>query len=324
MPRNQNPRDKILRMQIRIAVLLTALVPVALLAAARAPSPAAPASTDGIRQLGDKSMAQLMEGDLATAIAISRRIQSNDPSSPLGYLLEADAAWWKIYYTTADVIDPDVFDVVSSTTTPYDSKFHNLIQTTIRKAKSRIAHRQDIARSTLYEGMAYALMGRLDGLRAEDMATARDGKKMRSLLLSALRLNPNLTDAKAGLGLYNYYVATLPGIVKMLGFLIGLPGGSRQLGLEQLTDAAEHGDLVRGEAKFYMAKNYTRRNEQQFGKALQLFQDLANEYPHNPFWELMVASVDMRTGKRQEGDALYRQIHAKTAGNPALVSKAVH
>ena len=323
MPCSQKPRDKIRRMRTRIAVLLTALVAAASLAAAHVRS-APPASTEGIRQLGDKSMGRLMDGDLLAAISIARQIQSKDPSSPLGYLLEADAAWWKIYYTTADIIDPDVFDVVSSTTSPYDSEFHNFIQTTIQKAKSRIAQRQDIARNTLYEGMAYALMGRLDGLRARDLATARDGKKMRSLLLTALRLNPNLTDAKAGLGLYNYYVDTLPGIVKMLSFIIGLPGGSRELGLQQLTDAAGHGGLVRGEAKFYMAKNYTRSNEQQFDKALQLFQDLADEYPQNPLWKLMVASVKLRAGKKQEGDALYRQIRAETTSKPALVSNAVH
>lgn len=311
-------------MRTRIALLITALVSAALLgAASRAPSQAASATAEHLRQLGGEGMARLMNGDPGNAAAIFRQIQAEDPASPLGYLLEADAAWWKIYYTTADIIDPDVFDVVSSTSTPYDSEFHSLIQTTIQKAKTCIAQHQDVARCTLYEGMAYALMGRLDGLRAQDLAAARDGKKMRALLLTALHLNPRLTDAKAGLGLYNYYVDTLPGIIKMLRFLIGLPGGNRSVGLQQLADAAAHGEFVRAETKFYMAKNYTRSNEKQFGKALQLFQELSEDYPQNPFWKLMVASVSMRLGQRRQGEALYRQVQAETVGSDNLVAKSV-
>jgi len=317
-------------MRTWVIVLFVALIP-ALFLAALVPAPAQvnrPVEASGrpvrIQQLGDEGMTRLMNGHPDSAIAVSREIQEEDSTSPLGYLLAADATWWKIYYTTANLIDPDVFDVVSSTSTPYDSQFQNLTQTTIQKAKARTAQHQDVARSTMYEGLAYALLGRLDGLRAQDLAAARDGKKMRSLLLAALRLDPHLTDSYAGVGLYNYYVATLPTIIKWLRFLIGLPGGSRRVGLQQLADAAEHGEFVRAEAKFYLAKNYTRNNERQFGKASQLFEELSKEYPQNPFWKLMVASVTMRLGQTQQGDALYRQIQAETAGGGNLVAKSVH
>ncbi len=309
---------------VLLSLVLPGIVtPVKTTPSANAPPPAV--TTEGATmQLGDKGMARLMNGDLDGAIAIFHQIQVQDADSPLGYLLQADALWWKIYYTTADLIDPDVFDVVYSRQTPYDSEFQTLIQTTIHKAKSRIDQREDVARSYLYEGMAYALQGRLDGLRAKDLATARDGKKMRSFLQTAIGLDPQLTDAYAGLGLYNYFVDTLPGIVKVLRFLIGLPGGNRELGIQQITIAAARGELTRAEAKFYLAKDYTRSNENQFGRALQLFAELSNKYPANPFWRLMVASVDMRLGHRKRGGALYRQIRLETAGSDMLVNKAVH
>jgi tetratricopeptide (TPR) repeat protein len=267
---------------------------------------------------------QMMDGNLRGAITDFQQVEREDPQSPLGYLLDADANWWKIYYSTANLIDPDVFDVVSSDTTPYDGQFETLVRTSIQKAENRVNAKQDVARSYLYEGMAYALEGRLDGLRAKDLATARAGKKMHSLLLTALSLDPHLTDAYAGLGLYNYFVATLPAIVRMLRFLIGLPGGNREQGIQELYEAAEHGELVRAEAKFYLAKDFTRKSELQFAKSRDLFHQLAQEFPDNPFWKLMVASVNMRMGERNSGEAMYRQILSQTAGGNSIVTQAVH
>ncbi|HEX5483213.1 MAG TPA: hypothetical protein VFZ08_11375 [Terriglobia bacterium] len=287
-------------------------------------APAAADSESQIRPLALAGIRQLMNGQPDAAIPTFRRVEQQDSSSPLGYLLEADATWWKIYYSTANLIDPDVFDVVTTSSTPYDSHFEDLVKIAIQKAQTRIDAHQDEARSYLYEGMAYALRARLEGLRAKDMPTARAGKKMRSLLLKALELDPHLTDAYAGVGLYNYFVDTLPTIVKVLGFFIGLPSGDRAKGLEQLQQAAEHGEYTRAEAKFYLAKDYTRRNEMQFTKSLQLFQELAAEFPQNPFWKLMVASVHMRLGQRDQGEAMYRQILAATANQNGLPAKPVH
>jgi tetratricopeptide (TPR) repeat protein len=274
--------------------------------------------------LARRGIHQMMDGDLRDATACFQQVEKEDPSSPLGFLLNADAIWWKIYYSTANLVDPDVFDVVYSETTPYDRQFENLVTSSIQKAQDRIRAKQDVARSYLYEGMAYALEGRLAGLRAKDLATARDGKKMRSLLLTAVALDPHLTDAYAGLGLYNYFVATLPTIVRVLRFLVGLPGGSRQEGVQQLYEAAEHGDLVRGEAKFYLAKDFTRKSEMQFSKSLDLFQQLSREFPDNPFWKMMIASVEMRLGQRNAGEAMYRDVLAQTTGKNSTVAKAVH
>ena len=265
-----------------------------------------------------------MNGDPDGAIEVFHEIRRDDPQSPLGYLLEADATWWKIHFATGNLIDPDVFDVVSSPRTPYDSHFESLIHATINKSEARIRAGQDVARNYLYEGMAYALEARLLALRGKDLPTARAGKKMRAHLLKALELDPQLTDAYLGVGTYNYFVDTLPTIVKILKFFIGLPGGSRELGLEQLQRAADHGELTRGEAGFYLAKNFSRRSERQYAKSLELFAKLRNEYPRNPLWPTMVGSLHLRLGHVAEGEALYREVYAKTKGEGSEVQQAIH
>lgn len=276
------------------------------------------------RESSLQGLTLLMDGDPDAAIAVFREIQSRDPQSPLGYLLEGNALWWKIYYATADLIDPDVFDVVSSETTPYDSHFEDLVRIAVSKSYARLAKHEDEARTYLYLGLAYALRARLAGLRGKDLPTARAGKKMRSFMLTAVRRDPNMTDAYLGLGLYNYFVDTLPTIVKLLRFLIALPGGSREVGLQQLRQAAEHGELTRGEAKFLLAKDYSRRNEMQYAKSLEFFQELAREYPHNPLWTLLAGSVCCRLKRTQECEASYRMVFEQTAGETLESKRAIH
>jgi tetratricopeptide (TPR) repeat protein len=283
-----------------------------------------PSSDEKLLEIARQGMNLLMNGDPDAAILRFEDIRRKDPDSPLGYLFEADAYWWKIYLTTGNLIDPDVFDVVSKNTSPYDGTFESFAGAAIQKAEARIQAKQDLGRSLLEEGMTYGLWARYYGLRDNDLPTARAGKKMRALLLEALKVDPGLTDAYLGLGIYNYFVDTLPTIVKMLKFLIGLPGGNRELGLKQMETAARQGDLARGEAKFYLAKDYSRRSEQQYAKSLELFQELSAEYPKNLLWKLVIGSLQIRLGHAQEGEVIYREVLGASAGRRSEAEAAIH
>jgi tetratricopeptide (TPR) repeat protein len=277
-----------------------------------------------IRRDALRGINRMMDGDLNGAIEIFRDIQRQDPESPLGYLLEGDATWWRIYYATANLIDPDVFAATDLPSTPYDAHFKDLVNLTIQKAEQRLRARHDMARSYLYEGMAYALRARLTGLRDQDLPTARAGKKMRALLLKAVALDPKLTDAYLGIGIYNYFVDTLSTIVKILAWLIRLPGGSRVEGLRQMELVAEKGELARSEAKFYLAKDYSRWNEKQYAKSLQLFEELRREYPRNPLWPMLIGSLYFRLGDRQKGEEIYWAVYRQTQGKGSEVDEALH
>jgi tetratricopeptide (TPR) repeat protein len=306
-------------------LLLATFILAASLAAAR-PEIAGPnlPSDEEDRHYAARGIGMMMDGDLDRAIEVFRQIEQKDPESPLGYMLEADANWWKIYYYSANLIDPDVFDVAKMEATPYDSHFEDLDNVAIRKAEARIRLHQELARSYLYDGYAYALRGRMDGLHDRDLATARAGKKMRSHLLRTLELDPSLVDADLGIGIYNYFVDTLPGIVKFLSMFIMLPGGSRTEGLQQLHLCAEKGELGRPEAKFYLAKDYSRSSEKQYEKSQRLFGELQQEFPHNPLWPMLIGSLHYRMGNPRKGEEVYREVYQRTAGKSSEVDKAVH
>ena len=278
----------------------------------------------GNQEIALRGMNKLMDGDFDAATEISRQIQKSDPESPLGYLLEADVNWWKIYLTEGNLIDPDVFESLSEAVTPYDTDFRRLDELAIRKAETRFQAHQDEARCYFYEGLAYGLRARLEALRDHVLATARTGKKLRNLSLAALELDPNLNDAYFGVGLYNYFEDTLPTYVKMLRFLILLPGGDRLVGLRQMQEAMEKGQLVTSEARFHLAKNYSRSIDQQFAKSLDLLRQMEQQYPHNPLWKLLVGSVELRMGQVKEGETLYRQVVDETAHPPSEIWKPLH
>jgi len=276
------------------------------------------------RQDAARGLDLIMDGDLDRAQEIFRQIEIEDPQSPLGYLLEADVLWWRIYYTTANLIDPDVFDVTNFQITPYDAHFEDIINVTIRKAEDRWRAGEDVARSYLYEGMAYALKARLAGLRDKDLPTARAGKRMRVYLLKALQLDPGLTDAYLGIGIYNYFVDTLSSIVKLLAWFIRLPGGSREEGLRQLELVARKGDLGRNDAKFYLAKDYSRPEERQYRTSMKLFEELAQEFPHNPLWPMLVGSLHFRLNERDKGEQIYWEVLKRPVRPNNDVDQAVH
>jgi tetratricopeptide (TPR) repeat protein len=310
---------------VRKSWLLAAVILGASLASGQpAPAGTAPASDADDRQHAARGLGLMMDGDLSAAIEVFQQIQHHDPQSPLGFVMEANATWWRVYYASANLTDPDVFDVTNQEATPYDSHFNDVVKISIRKAEARIHAREDLARSYLYEGYAYALRARLEGLHDRDLPTARAGKKMRALMLRALALDPSLTDAYLGIGIYNYFVDSLSAIVKILSVFIGLPGGSRTEGLRQLQLCADQGEMARAEAKFYLAKDYSRASEKQFEKSLHLFHELQQEYPHNPLWPMLIGSLHFRLGKPQQGESIYREVYQNTAGKTSEVDVAVH
>ncbi len=276
------------------------------------------------QQMAVQGMNKLMDGDFDAAAEAFRQIEKSDPDSPLGYLFEADENWWKIYLTEGDLVDPDVFEARTEAVTPYDSDFARAIDLAITKSEGRIKAHQDEAFNYFCEGLAYGLRSQLEALRGHVLATARAGKRMRNLSLTALKLDPNLNDAWFGVGLYNYFVDTLPTYVKMLRFLILLPGGDRVEGLRQMRVAMDKGQLVPAEAKFHLAKNYCRTFDRQYAASLDLFRQMQRQYPHNPLWDLLAGSTELRLGNVKDGEALYRKVIDKTAHPQSDLWKPLH
>jgi tetratricopeptide (TPR) repeat protein len=254
----------------------------------------------------------LYAGRTDDAIAQFRQVQAEDPDGPLGYLLEAEARWWQIYCNACEV-KWNTIDAWERPRIAADEGYLALAEKVTSIAESRIA-RADSPEMRLYAGIGWSFRARLLALRNDRRGTARAGVNARTHLLRCLQLDPQMADAYAGLGLYNYYVDTLSSIARVLRFLMGIPGGSRQEGVRQMEIAAKKGDLTRVEARFYLAKNL-RTYDRDYARSLEVFSPLIDEFPRNPIFQLLRGDIQAKLGRWELAASSFRLARQLSPGD---------
>ena len=264
-----------------------------------------PAATAGLEAL--------YAGDQDAAIEIFQKIQREQPEHPLGYILEVEARWWTIYCSSAE-FKYGMTDAWRRTKRAEDQPYFDLAQkaNTLAEAQLRNA---ETAEMHFYAGMGQALIARLYSLRGENRAAARLGVPARAHFIRALALDPGLADADLGIGLYNYYVDTLSGLAKILRFFMGIPGGSKRDGVKQLEHAVASGALTQAEARFQLAKNL-RNYDQDYHRALAVIEPLMEQYPSNPFFQLLQGDLYAKLSRKEEAALCFRVAAALPVRDP--------
>jgi hypothetical protein len=146
------------------------------------------------------------------------------------------------------------------------------------------------AEAWFYLAAAYGPRVQWRVLRGEQLGAARDGKKIKDALERSLQLDPALNDAYFGIGLYHYYAAVAPAAAKVLRWLLFLPGGDRTMGLAEMLQARDKGEILGGEADFQLHLVYLWY-EHQTTTALTLLARLDARFPHNPLFLQSIADV---------------------------------
>ncbi len=256
---------------------------------------------------------QIYSGDLEGGREASLRLQQERPDHPIGYLLEAEALWWRIWCTSAEFKYGMNFPRHRAKLAA-DRRYLELATKASSLAEGEIAQ-HDTAEMEFYAGTGAALAARLYGLRGEGRNTARAGVRAREHLLRAIAMNAELADAELGLGLYNYYVDTLSAAARVLRFFMGIPGGSKKEGIRQLENAIEEGALVSPEARFYLAislHNY----DQQYERALEVIGPLVRKYPSNALFQLATGDLFAKLGRKEQARDCYRAAGAAAFSDP--------
>jgi tetratricopeptide (TPR) repeat protein len=245
--------------------------------------------------------------DTDGAVAEALRMQREQPDHPLGYLLEAEALWWKIFCTSAE-FKYGMTDARHRPKLAADQHYLDLAAKASSIALAQLKSRET-AEMQFYAGMADAFSARLYGLRGENRTTARYGVHGREHFLRAIQLDPELADAEFGLGLYNYYVDTLSGIAKFLSFFMGIPGGNKQEGIRQLEHDIAKGVLTPAAARFYLALDL-HRYDQQYERALAVIGPLVEKYPTNPLFQLARGDLYAKLSRKEQALTCYRAAEA--------------
>src|SRR5215470_13209102 len=263
---------------------------------ARATELTLPPETPGILE-------KIYSFDLDGAQEAARQLQKEHPEHPIGYLLESDALWWRFWCTAAE-FKYGMSDARHRSKLPADQRYLELAAKASSLASTQI-QKSESAEMQFYAGMADAAAARLYALRGENRNTARFGVRAREHFLRAKTLDPTLADADFGLGLYNYYVDTLSALAKVLRFFMGIPGGSKQEGIRLLDHAIGDGVLTPNVARFYLAMNL-HRYDQQYEHALKTISPLAEKYPSNPLFQLARGDLYAKLGRKQKALLSYR------------------
>ena len=197
-----------------------------------------------------------------------------NPADPAGYFYKSATDWWQLAqnfdYPLPEIrarLEQDYQDTIRVGTALRDSS-------TDPKIKSK---------ACLYLGGAEGLKGRWLVTQEQWVKAYFLGKRGARLLRESLEYDPTQYDADMGLGIYDYFTDTLPGVQGVLAYLF--IHGDKARGLQELQTAIDKSQHARVEAMFFLIEIYTSE-ENTPGKALPLTRALRKEFPQSPAMHL--------------------------------------
>ncbi len=240
----------------------------------------------------------LYDGSTDTALARLAALSERRSEDPVGPYLEALALCWKIEERPAS--------------RDLDGVLQAHAGRAIALADARLREDPADARARLARGAAHGVRSRLALFRLDRHEAAREAVKMRQDLLEVRRLDPENKDALLGIGLYDYYADVLPRAAKILRFLLGMPGGDRRRGLDEIR-AAEEGSLfheIEVRAQLFEILAFYEGDADAADVEMEA---LHRRYPGSPLWALKLAAHRReRMGQYGASAAVAREIIAAT------------
>ncbi len=173
------------------------------------------------------------------------------------------------------------------------------------------------------DAYAYMCLGGIYGLRARLAITLHrwlkayfDGRKAIRRMKRALKIKPDLYDAYLGLGMYEYYAGTLPGVVGILSKLLFISGDAGK-GIEYLKICKDKGYYNATAAKLLLIEIFTQHRSKFSNPklAVKWSKELRKEYPIHPMMHFVEIvsfyEAGMYTRVREEGFKYLENIRKK-------------
>lgn len=196
------------------------------------------------------------------------------PKTPEGYLAKAALIWWKFSQN---------FDSQGKKNISMEKAFFKNTDTAIKLSQQMLKSGADKDQAYFFMGTAYGLEGRWHAVKQSWWKAYKAGKKGRKFLKKSLQENSAIYDAYLGLGIFDYYTATLPGVI---GFGAKLfIGGDRDRGIEYVKIAAEKGHYYKMEAQLFLIEIYSV-HEKNFEEAYRYIRALRDADRQNMLFML--------------------------------------
>lgn len=251
---------------------------------------------DKVEQLIRAGMDAAYNMRFAEAATLFNQVIKLTPQSPRGHLLQAVNAFYQFQlHETAQTAE----------------RFQKHLGLTISRARENLSREQDRLQGWLYLGTANMYRAAYHAEKGDWFKAYLFGRTSIDFLKKAVRADPETYDAYLGLGLYHYYAAVMPALLKTAGALLGIRG-DREAGLQQLQIAAQNGRYTQTEATFFLAEIYLEI-EKEYDRALVLARDLVARYPENDGFLLFLGRCYRQRGNRKQALQIFVQVRERTA-----------
>lgn len=280
-----------------------------ILALAAAPAQARKTSiTPEMDKILHEAVDAIYRMDFDAADALTAKGIALDPEYPHAYLGRAATDLIRFAYGTelADKTLLDSFDVK--------------IRETIEVAEAYLKKHPKDPDVLFVLGSAHGVCGRLAIVQRRWLKAFGHGRASMKYVRLAAKLEPELYDAQLGLGMFDYYVATIP---KFAGWLAKVfLGGDRERGIREIKIAAEKGQYSKLAAQLILVEIYL---EDDFGardtaEGLKLTREIHARFPTSPMLDACFIVGLYEDGKLDEAikEARLFQEKVKAGRYPAI------
>ncbi len=266
----------------RIIVLVLALaVGLPLFAEIKLPPDVMAYATEGIN--GVYSL------DYPTAQKNIQKVFEEYPDHPFAHFGNAMIAWSRYEYEfeTSDDKQRKVFE--------------NILNDSIAGIKRWLKTHPDDPNGYMGIGALYGLRA-MFSMRNRSWITAYfSGRRAISNLEKSLELDPSYYDAFFGLGIYQYFTGTLPGVIKMLAKIVAIKGNPDK-GVEQLNLARQKATFTADSAKLILIEVQNTRGSKFYNpqRSLEFIRSLRAKYPNNPLMHYVEVICLYENGRYDE------------------------
>ncbi len=227
---------------------------------------------------------EIYQGHVDAAEKIFARIIRQFPQYPHGYF---NQTFLKLLYFSQDMTNDTLREAVR----------RGVKQTLTVAQRYQEDHPHD-PDAAFHSGVSYGVYAIIAILDRDYIGAYRYARRAKGFLEKTVQLDSSYNDAYLGLGLFHYYVALLPGVVRFFADLLGFEG-NRDRGMRELVRTMEYGHYLAEEARFmYYFIRYFLEGYEELGA--NGFRRLTVEYPENPVPHLVLGYHYRRTGYLEE------------------------
>ena len=246
--------------------------------------------------------------DFDAADAAAKKAMALNPDYPHAYLGAAATDFIRYVYGPTQSDESLV------------ASFEKKVALTIEVAERWLKTHPDDPDALLVLGSGYGISARLALERHQYLNGFRYGSRSMKYIRASLKADPEIYDSDLGLGMFDYYVDTIP---RFAGWLAKIMlGGNRARGLKELRIAAEKGHFARTAAQLILVEIDT---QDEFGArdpadAVRLMAGICERYPNSSMLESAYVVSLYENGQYADGLRVAKdyEAHVKDGRYPAV------